>query len=363
MIPVNDLTRWDAEELSEISLRILEVVKSGCFMRGPETHALEDSLGGQLGGMNVVSVGNGTDALVLALLSLGIKNGDYVATAANAGGYATGAILRVGANPVLIDVVRATGQMSHKSLREAISDGTQLKALIVTHLYGLMSEVSNLWKIADEHGLLLIEDCAQSIGAKLNGIPAGSWGDASTFSFYPTKNLAALGDGGAVAFKHSDQAELCRQLAQYGWSQRYVVTKQSGINSRMDEIQAAILNVRLKRLDSQNSIRRSIVNRYSQALRSPRYVISSNSHDYVGHLAVLVTPNRNQDIQKLARGDIATTIHYPVPDHWQPGWKSIFGNLKLPHTEALADSVVSLPCYPSLQSSEIEHICQVLHNL
>ena len=363
LISVNDLTRWDADELSEVSARILEVVKSGCFMRGPQTQELEISLGKQLGGMNVVAVGNGTDALVLALMALEVGPGDFVATTANAGGYATGAILRLGATPVLIDVVVTTGQMSSESLLGTIASGIRLKALVVTHLFGLMAEISEIREIAEQFNVLLIEDCAQSFGARLNGVPAGAWGHAATFSFYPTKNLAALGDGGAVAFRTPDQADVCRQLAQYGWSERYVVARRSGINSRLDELQASVLNIRLKRLERQNSKRRAIVSRYSQSIRSPRYFMRSDSDSFVAHLAVLVTPTRDRDIETFHQGNIGTTVHYPVQDHQQPAWKSLFEGLNLPNTEALANSIVSLPCYPNLRNSEIEHICNILSQL
>ena len=197
-VPINDLARWDPVDLNDVKACITEVANSGHFMRGPHTSDLEIQLGVMLNEMKVVCVGNGTDALVLSLLSLGVKPGEKVATVANAGGYATGAILRVGAIPVLIDVDLVTAQMSAASLSAQLETHPDIKVVIATHLYGLMADMQLIRDLTSTKGILLVEDCAQAIGANQRGTPAGAWGDASTFSFYPTKNLACLGDGGAV---------------------------------------------------------------------------------------------------------------------------------------------------------------------
>jgi len=362
-IPTNDLARWDVADLADITKSLTDVANSGNFMRGPNTAALESELGQILNDTTVVCVGNGTDALVLSLLSLGIKHGDKVATVANAGGYATGAILRVGAIPILVDVDLNTAQMSTASLSAQLEANAEVKAVVVTHLYGLMADMQLIKEMTKSNGILLIEDCAQAVGAKLGGISAGAWGDASTFSFYPTKNLACLGDGGAVAFKKSETAEICRRLAQYGWSERYIISEANGMNSRLDEVQAAILRSRLKRLNHGNQVRRSIVNRYSESLDKSRYMIFSESESFTGHLAVMVSPNRQADIDRFTLANVGFGIHYPVLDHQQPAWSEHFVGVSLPNSEKFVESIITLPCFPLMTSDEISRVCKVLKSL
>ena len=362
-VPVNDLTRWDSDDLKHVTAAMSEVAHSGYFMLGAKTKALEALLGKITDGKHAVGCANGTDALVLALLGLGIQAGDHVATVANAGGYATGAILRIGAIPVLVDVDGATAQMSAESLKQVFVELPTLKAIIVTHLYGLMADIMQLSKIASSHGAVVVEDCAQSIGASSNSRNAGAWGDAATFSFYPTKNLGCLGDGGAVAFSDLACAVIAREIAQYGWSSRYVVSRDSGINSRLDEIQAAILLARMPALTANNSRRRSIIARYSQCLSPDRQMIWANDETFVGHLAVMTTPYRKVDVEKLAAANISTGVHYPIADHMQPAWKKYFVGVSLPNTEIVTRSIVTLPCFPLLTDVEVSRVCDVLSTL
>lgn len=362
-IPLNDLARWNPIDFAEVTACITEVANSGYFMRGPQTLNLENQLGTILNEMKVICVGNGTDALVLSLLSLGIKPGEKVATVANAGGYATGAVLRVGAIPVLVDVDLVTAQMSAASLSLQLNTHPDIRAVVATHLYGLMADMQLIRELTMAKGVLLIEDCAQAIGAELNGIPAGAWGDASTFSFYPTKNLACLGDGGAVAFKNTKIADTCRRLAQYGWSKRYVISDSNGINSRLDEIQAAILVSRIQRLSQNNQVRRSIVARYVKALNEPRYMVHNDADDFVGHLAVMITPHQQSDIEKLNHAKVGNGIHYPVLDHHQPAWTKYFEAVSLPNSEQLVKSIITLPCFPLMTEDEITRVCDVLESL
>ena len=200
---------------------------------------------------------------------------------------------------------------------------------------------------------MLIEDCAQAIGAELSGIPAGAWGDASTFSFYPTKNLACLGDGGAVAFKDTKNADACRRLAQYGWSERYVISDSHGFNSRLDEIQAAILVSRIQRLAHNNQVRKSIISRYVKSLHETRCMVHNNDNDFVGHLAVMITPHHQSDVEKLNRANVGHGVHYPVLDHHQPAWKEHFAGVSLPNSEQLVESINTLPCFPLMTENEI----------
>lgn len=362
-IPINDLSRWDPTDLAEVTACIKQVASSGYFMRGPHTLNLEKQLGAIVNDMKVVCVGNGTDALALALLSLGLKPEEKVATVANAGGYATGAILRIGAIPVLVDIDLKTAQMSLANLSAQLEMYPEIRAVVVTHLFGLMSDIQSIRDLTSMKGVLLIEDCAQAIGASQSGIPAGAWGDASTFSFYPTKNLACLGDGGAVAFKNPENADACRRLAQYGWSERYVISDSYGFNSRLDEIQAAILVSRMQRLAHNNQARKSIIARYVKSLNETRYMVHNDADDFVGHLAVMITPHHQSDIEKLNRANVGNGVHYPVLDHQQPAWKEHFAGVSLPNSEQLVKSIITLPCFPLMTEDEISRVCEVLESL
>ena len=363
LVPLNDLSRWDEADKLNVSRAIQEVVDSGHFINGPKTTLLNTRLKQLLDGREVVFVGNGTDALMLALLGLGIKEGDLVAAVANAGGYATSAILRIGAVPVLVDVDPCTAQLSVEDLRLKLQSHPAMKAVIVTHLYGQMADMPSILTAVRNFECLVIEDCAQSIGAMHSGLTSGTFGDASTFSFYPTKNLSCLGDGGAISFKSKAHAEYARQLAQYGWSSRYVIDHKGGFNSRLDEVQAAVLLERIDGLQKNNDKRRQIVNRYRGALTDSRYVIGENDESFVGHLAVLITSSRDADISSLKKANIGTGIHYPILDHQQTGWSTYFSNVKLPNSEYLVQKIVSLPCFPLLQEFEIERVCEALQAL
>ena len=363
VVPLNDLSRWDEADKINVSRAIQEVIESGHFINGPKTSLLNSRLKQMLGDREIVFVGNGTDALMLALLGLGINEGDLVATVANAGGYATSAILRIGAVPVLVDVDPRTAQLSVEDLRLKLQSHPAMKAVIVTHLYGQMAEMPSILATVGNFECLVIEDCAQSIGAMHSGLTSGTFGDASTFSFYPTKNLSCLGDGGAISFKSKAHAEYARQLAQYGWSSRYVIDHKGGFNSRLDEVQAAVLLERIDGLQKNNDKRRQIVNRYRGALTDSRYVIGENDESFVGHLAVLITSSRDADISSLKKANIGTGIHYPILDHQQTGWSTYFSNVKLPNSEYLVQKIVSLPCFPLLQEFEIERVCEALQAL
>jgi dTDP-4-amino-4,6-dideoxygalactose transaminase len=362
-IPLNDLSRWDPTDKLRVKAAISRVVNSGYFINGPITNEFNELFKRSLNERELVFVGNGTDALVLGLLGLGIKKGEVVATVSNAGGYATGAILRVGAIPLLVDVHLNTAQMSADDLRQKMESSPPVKAVIVTHLYGLMAEMSEITLIAKEFGCLLIEDCAQSIGAVQGGVVAGTFGDASTFSFYPTKNLSGLGDGGAISFKDQDCASLAQRYAQYGWSARYKIDLNGGMNSRIDEIQAAVLSTRLMDLQRNNEVRRKIVGRYQSVLSDSQFMIFQQNESFVGHLAVLVAKSRDHVVKRMESAKIATAIHYPVLDHHQVGWRSNFQNVVLPSSEELVQRIISLPCFPLMTELEIERVSSVLQSL
>jgi dTDP-4-amino-4,6-dideoxygalactose transaminase len=362
MIPLNDLSRIDSVTLaSEIEV-VSKVISSGNYMMGPHASALEKQITKYTLGAGTVTVGNGTDALMLAMQGLGIQQGDLVATVPNAGGYATTAAIKIGAIPILVDIDLVTMQMSTDSLRRVVSKN-QLSAVVATHLYGLMADIETIRNICDEAGVLLIEDCAQAFGAKFEGKNAGSWGDAATFSFYPTKNLGAFGDGGAISFKELSHLSCARQLAQYGWSTRYEVTMIGGVNSRIDEIQAAVLLLRLQNLDEENSKRRIIIKRYLDSLSDKRTVVFLDDESFVGHLAVLVTDSREKDQEVLNAAGISTGIHYPILDNYQPAWKSIFDNPITPNAVTNSQKILTLPCFPRLTENEVQLVCKTLSEL
>ena len=362
MIPLNDLSRIDSVTLaSEIEV-VSKVIASGNYMMGPCTSTLEQEISKYTQGAGTVTVGNGTDALILAMQALGVQQGDLVATVPNAGGYATTAAIKIGAKPILVDIDPVTLQMSTDSLRHVVSNN-KLSAVVATHLYGLMVDIETIRTICDEAGVLLIEDCAQAFGAKLNGRSVGSWGDAATFSFYPTKNLGAFGDGGAISFKELSHLSRARQLAQYGWSTRYKVTMLGGVNSRIDEIQAAVLLLRLRNLDEENIERRKIIKRYMDSLSEKRKIVFLDDESFVGHLAVLVTDSRDKDQAALMAAGISTGIHYPILDNYQPAWKSIFENQITPVAVTYSQKIMTLPCFPRMTENEIQLVCETLSEL
>jgi dTDP-3-amino-2,3,6-trideoxy-4-keto-D-glucose/dTDP-3-amino-3,4,6-trideoxy-alpha-D-glucose/dTDP-2,6-dideoxy-D-kanosamine transaminase len=360
IVPINDLSRWDNSERDRIASRIQAVVKSGHFMLGSNTKELESQLSRRLDGMNVMCVGNGTDALAISILGLGLQAGDKIATAANAGGYATGAILRLGCIPILIDVDLVTAQMSSSGLSAALLQHPDIRAVIVTHLYGLMADIKSISTITQEKKIVLIEDCAQAIGATRDGLEAGSWGDASTFSFYPTKNLGCLGDGGAVAFRNEAAYASGRRVAQYGWSERYVISDMNGFNSRLDEIQAAVLLERIQTLRANNDKRRAIVRQYADSLPESHKMIWKDDASYVGHLAIVVGSSRAHIQQVLDAHEVGHGIHYPLTDNSQPAWQEVFVDASVPNCDQLAIQIVTIPCFPSMTDAEITQVCTAL---
>ena len=346
-----------------VERRIIEVIGSGQYLLGKNSTELEGLIQSRLDGMHVMCVGNGTDALAISIIGLGLQAGDKIATAANAGGYATGAIFRLGCVPILVNVELETAQMSVSSLLQTLQQDPDIKAVVVTHLYGLMADISTISEIILKRKILLIEDCAQAIGANVEGREAGSWGDASTFSFYPTKNLGGLGDGGAVAFREEKALKRGRRAAQYGWSDRYVVSDRNGINSRIDEIQAAVLLERIQNLDLANGVRRRIIRRYAEVTSGLHKIIWRDDASFVGHLAILVGPDR-QEIQKVLDSNaVGHGIHYPLPDNLQPAWQTSFKHSYVPNSETLARQIVTIPCFPQMNEDEISQVCMALSEL
>lgn len=354
-IPVNDLRRAALDE--EVAEAVSRVVASGWYLLGEETSAFESELAEYLGAGHVVGVASGTDALELACLALGGGPGQEIVTAANAGGYCSVAAHGCGMRARFADVDDRDLLLTPDTVAAALTPRTTM--VMVTHLYGKMAPVAAICELCHAKGVLVIEDCAQAAGARADGRYAGSVGDAAAFSFYPTKNLGALGDGGALVTSDETTALRARRLRQYGWDVKYRIEQAGGRNSRLDEIQAAVLRVRLPLLDAQNQRRREIAREYGNALsRSSVRMAQRGDEDYVAHLAVIRTERRAAFAQALAARGVCSDVHYPIPDHRQ----KVIGEpwLRLPVTEAASDQVLSLPCFPELAPEETDVICEAL---
>jgi dTDP-3-amino-2,3,6-trideoxy-4-keto-D-glucose/dTDP-3-amino-3,4,6-trideoxy-alpha-D-glucose/dTDP-2,6-dideoxy-D-kanosamine transaminase len=356
-VPVNDLSRAIRLQRREIDDAVARVLDSGWVVLGPAVSAFESELASYVGAQHAASVANGTDALVLALAALGVGAGDRVATVANAGGYSTTAIRLLGAVPVYVDVDPATALMTPGTLAPALELG--LKVAVVTHLFGAMADAAALAELCHAHDVRLLEDCAQAIGAEREGRRAGSVGDAAAFSFYPTKNLGALGDGGAVCTSDADLDATVRSLRQYGWSSKYHISRTGGRNSRLDEVQAAILRRRLPLLDDDNARRRAVHARYAAAVGAER-CFGTDDGSFVAHLAVLRVDDREAARAALADAGIGTDVHYPVPDHLQKVDADLEVAGTLAVTEELAREILTVPCFPELSDDEVDRVCEVL---
>lgn len=331
-----------------------KVLDSHRYVMGNEVQSFENEFASYLGVNHCISVANGSDALELALRGLNVQAGARVVTVANAGFYASSAIYAIGAKPVYIDVDSATLTLCPKALTAALA--SPIAAIIVTHLYGQLAAIADIIRLASAAGIPVLEDCAQAHGARRNGKLAGSFGSIACFSFYPTKNLGALGDGGAVVTNNHEMAARMRKLRQYGWAQKYRVTIPGGRNSRMDEIQAAILRIKLPYLDIWNEQRRRIAKHYNAAFAKLNVRLPcSTAADYVAHLYVIRLANRRQFVNGLKQKAIKTDIHYPIPDHRQAAYLAEHP-YPLNVTEHACETVVSLPCYPGLTDDEVDRV-------
>jgi dTDP-4-amino-4,6-dideoxygalactose transaminase len=347
----NDLSRQTQRLHAELAGALERVLASGWYILGRECAAFEAEFAAYCGVAHCVTVANGTDALELALRSLGIGPGDAVATVANAGGYSTTAIRAAGAEPLYIDIDDRSMNMSPEDLTAKLTP--RVRAVIATHLYGRMADLPALLTVTDPVRVPLIEDCAQAHGASLGGRKAGSWGALACFSFYPTKNLGALGDGGAITTADPQLADRVKSLRQYGWRSKYH-SAEYGRNSRLDEMQAAVLRVKLPHLDAWNARRRAIAAAYDAALG----IESAGGEDYVAHLYVMRTASRDEVRAALKSRGIGTDIHYPVPDHLQDAAPR--PAVRLPVTEKAAREVLTLPCYAELEASEVSMVTGAL---
>jgi dTDP-3-amino-3,4,6-trideoxy-alpha-D-glucose transaminase len=348
----------------EIDAALARTLDSGWYILGRETAACEEDFAAYVGGDRTQSVGcvgvnSGTDALRLALWACDIGPGDEVITVAHSAVATAAAISMSGATPVFVDIDPVTYTLDPAALAAAMTP--QTRAMIPVHLYGHPADLAPLLEIARKHNVRVIEDCAQAHGTIYQGRHVGTWGDLGCFSFYPTKNLGALGDGGAVISTDPDLVAKVRLLREYGWtSQARYISQVPGMNSRLDEMQAAILRVKLQYLDAWNENRRRMAALYARRL--PAGVVQPVERvgcRHVYHLYVVRVPNREVVRSQLASAGIATAIHYPVPIHQQPAYHS-HARLSLPHTEQAAGEILSLPMHPLLTAQEVERVAVAL---
>jgi dTDP-3-amino-3,4,6-trideoxy-alpha-D-glucose transaminase len=355
-VPFNVLAPGVQAIRAELDAAVARVLDRGWFLMGPELEEFERQFAAYHGvDVQAVAVGSGTDALRIGLGALRIERGDEVLVTANAGVPPIAAIVEAGARPVFCDVDPRTHTLDPDEIERHLTP--RVKAVLLVHLYGHAAAMDPIVERAHRHGLKVLEDCAQAHGARYQGRLVGTLGDAAAFSFYPTKNLGALGDAGAVISAASGVIDRARLLRMYGWRKRYVSEMHSTV-SRMDEIQAAVLTAKLRHLDEWNARRMRIAERYRANLDG---VVELPPVDGVFHLFVVRTPHRDRLQAHLAEQGVGTDIHYPLPVHLQSPYAPYGdGPGSLPVTERLAREVLSLPIYPELSDASIDYVCQAL---
>jgi dTDP-4-amino-4,6-dideoxygalactose transaminase len=342
---------------------INRVLDSGTYILGTEVQSFERAFANFCGSDHAVGVGSGTDALILALRSLGIGPGDDVITVSHTAVATVAAILACGATPVLVDVDPAYYTIDPVGIARAVTSAS--KAIIVVHLYGQPADLDAIVDITGRRGLAIIEDCAQAAGGRHRGRRLGTIGDVGCFSFYPTKNLGAIGDGGLVLTSDAKIAERVRRLRQYGWDEARE-THEAGLNSRLDPLQAAILQAKLPHLDPDNKRRGALASLYNAALANlPLQVpATERDRDHVYHLCVVRSADRDRLQAHLAAEAISTAVHYPTPVHRQPGYaeRVVIPPHGLPVTEDLAGQILSLPIYPGLSDDQANRVAQSIRH-
>ncbi len=358
-VPFGDLARQTASLRTELDAAIGRVLASGRYLFGDELERFEEEFASWCGAGDAVGVANGTEAITIALQAVGVAAGDEVITVANTCVPTVVGIEAAGAVPVLVDADPATRTIDAGAVADAVSPRT--RAIVPVHLYGQCADLTALGRVAEAHGLLIVEDCAQAHGADIAGRRAGTIGDAAAFSFYPTKNLGALGDGGAVVTSDLAFAERARLLRNYGERERFEHVLR-GRNSRLDSLQAAVLAVKLRRLDGWNARRREIAAHYTEALTGTAVLPPQESRErtHVYHLYVVEAPDRDGFRVALAAAGVETAVHYPRAIHQQPAYSSLGEGRSFPVAERLASQVVSVPIYPELTDAEVEHVCAAL---
>lgn len=361
MIKFLDLKVINEMHRLEMEAAIKRVLDSGWYLLGKEIESFEKEFSEYCGVKHCIGCANGLDALKLIIQAYGFGVGDEIIAPANTYIASLISISANGATPVLVEPDINTYLIDPEKIEAAITSRT--KAIMVVHLYGRAMDMTRIWEIARRYNLKVIEDSAQAHGAMFNGQRVGNLGDASGFSFYPGKNLGCLGDGGAVTTNDDELAEKIRALRNYGSAVKYHFPYR-GTNSRLDEIQAALLRVKLPHLDNDNAIRRRIAERYCSGIKNPNIVLPSLPDDAmqnVWHVFPIRVQNRTEFQQYLSDNGIQTVIHYPIPPHRQPAYVEWHG-LTLPITEKIHDEIISLPISPVMTEDEVDRVVDVVND-
>jgi dTDP-4-amino-4,6-dideoxygalactose transaminase len=360
-IPQTDPRAGYLAQRDAIDAAIARVLDGGVYILGREVEVFETAFADFVGVAHAIGVASGTDAIEIALRACGIGSGDLVFSVSHTAVATIAAIERAGATPVLVDVEPGTYTMAPRELLRVVQSppAGRPAAVLPVHIYGQPAELASLIEIARTFGLPMIEDCAQSHGALYRGRPAGSFGDIACFSFYPTKNLGALGDGGMVVTNDPILAVALREIREYGWRERYVSAR-GGINSRLDPIQAAILGVKLRSLEADNARRQEVADRYDTGLIGLPLALPARRPQatHVFHQYVIRLAERDALREALQAAGIASGIHYPVPVHQQPayGGRLACGPSGLGVTERAASQILSLPIYPQIADQAIDRV-------
>ena len=365
MIPFLDLKNVNQQYREELITACTRVIDSGWYIGGNELEQFEQNFANYCGVKFAIGVANGLDALILTLRAwkeLGkLKDGEEVIVPSNT---YIASILAITANdlvPILVEPDIETYNIDPLKIEEAITAKT--KVILPVHLYGQLADMPTIMQIANKYKLLVLEDSAQSHGAEINGTKAGNWGDASGFSFYPGKNLGALGDAGAITTNDAELAQILKALRNYGSHEKYK-NLFVGVNSRLDEIQAAMLDVKLKHLDAEVNHRRTIAKMYLEGIKNPEVILplsdidASQYDQHVWHVFVIRSRTREALQQYLAENGVQTLIHYPIPPHKQQAYKE-WNDLSYPISEKIHDEVMSLPIGPTLSLADVEKVIQL----
>ena len=359
-INFNELKRGYEKYKAEYDRAVIETLESGWYILGERVERFETEFAKFIGSKYCAGVNSGLDALILTVRALGIGPGDEVIVPANTYIATVLGITENGATPVFVEP-DGYYNLDADKIEEKITDKT--KAIMVVHLYGQAANMGKIKQIADKHGLYLIEDCAQSHGARFNGKMTGTFGDVGCFSFYPTKNLGAFGDAGAIVTDNEEIAERVRMLRNYGSKKKYY-NEIEGVNSRLDEIQAALLTVKLSHYDELRIEREKIAQKYLKEITNPRIELPKirEGAEHVWHLFVVRTEKRDELQKYLAENGIGTQIHYPIPPHLSGAYKHLgYKEGDLPITESYANTILSLPIYDGMTDEEAEYVIKVIN--
>lgn len=353
----NDFQSESLPYREEIIEAVNRVIKSGWYILGNELRQFEENFANYIGVKYCIGVASGTEAIALSLMASRIGPGCEVITTNLTAFPTITAIMQTGAQPVVVDIFENTGLINWQKIEDHISEKT--RAIVPVHLYGQSCNMAEIMTIARRYGLFVVEDCAQATGATFMDTKCGAIGDCGAFSFYPTKNLGAYGDAGAITTNDENLYQQLISLRNYGQAQRYY-HDHPGINSRMDELQAAILNVKLPYLETKNDERKSIAHRYRQGLKKVTCLTENDYGQHANHLFVIKSPRRKQLMEYLESKNVQTLIHYPVPVTSQKAfqWQK---DESLPESEKFANSILSLPIYPELSKENINYVIEVIN--